>query len=364
MPASVVEYLLSNKPTISKIIDITQQDLTVNPNGVLERFFPLKSYQLLDMVIANISKSKPTVGNIIARGQEIPISSDRATLSVRNLADFKVGKQYMWTEEDFMLMEKMRLYADSSLASEIEDYIFGKVAELVPAIIQRLTSLVFKIITTGSCDFTDPITGVKVNFAYDNTSPTLLLSALTSTARWNQPSTSNALQNLQDHVRAYYDLFNSYPSAIMMRQANLDQIGAMLSTKTAWYQDQGTIIPSGADISTTYLREEQVISLIRSRTKNAEIIIFDTKYTEEQANGSIIEYPLLADNTYLLLEEGNVERGLLPTIESGIDGTPRAGVYTLDEVVRKVPREERSVGVANVMPIVFDARKLASRRVV
>jgi len=99
--------------------------------------------------------------------------------------------------------------------------------------------------------------------------------------------------------------------------------------------------------------------MISARLRGAKVNLFDSAYSEEDALGNVIDKYYLPANTYFFAEPGLVEKAYVPTVEK--DFAP--GVFTLAEMVSKLPRVERVAAVANVIPFVTDARKLASRQV-
>lgn len=347
---------------ISVIVDQTFFRL-MEPTTAIDNYFPITNYLSRKLLLMQFKANKPVIASIIAEEQEIPRMRSRAEITEQLMTNLKLGKQYVFKDKDYELMKEMELYmaARGPLASQLVDKmkeaLFGTIADLTPSIVERMMQMVFQVATTGACQFTDPLTGARVDLSYP-TSPTLMLPALTGAARWSQPTTADPLRNLEDHAEAYYQLFGMFPEALILRRNTLRQVANANATKIAMLRRMGADSTT-PDVTGVYLGDPQTIDLIIERTKVTEVVIFDSQYSEEAADGSVTDKYFLPDDTYTFAARNNIEGAMVPTVEK--DFAP--GLYVAGRQINDAPRIERVAAVGNGLPFVRDSRKLAARKV-
>ena len=362
---SITDFLNQQTRTINRIVDETFWRLTES-QSVLDGLIPTTSYLTRELFLLKYQHSRPTIGNVYAEEQEIYNSRTRLTLNTELISNCKIGKQYTWKGMDFVEMDRLQNVAFNSydgadaVRLAIENYFFGRAADLIPAIDSRALLMAINVLLNGSSTFTDPLTNAQYSLTYANTSPALLLPALAGTARWTQPTTATALTDLENHGQAYYNRFGYFPRTLVMRYQMLRDIANQDATRTAIAQLRGFPVASGAPAPAYYYVDDQAVTdLITTRLRGASIVLMDQAYSEEDALGNVVDKYFLPANTYFFTEPGLVEKAYVPTVEK--DFAP--GVFTLAEVVSRLPRVERVAAVANVIPFVTDPRKLASRQV-
>jgi hypothetical protein len=349
-----------SKTQAARIIDETFHKLML-ASADLDRQMPATSYADSDLLIMRMDKSRPTIASLVAPEAEIPIQRARVQLSSERMGELKVGKQIVWKENDYKMLRKI---SQSDMPQEvrqaIERNIFQVGADMIPSIYEKATMLAIKIATTGQCIFTDPLTGIRVELSYsDLINAALMLPALTGAARWTQAATANALTDLETHARAFYDLFGYYLPEITMRDRTIQDMKAQTSVRRALLARRGaTQIDAGA-IADIYLEDMEVVDLIKQRTKCTTVTIVDSMYSEEQADGSVVDKYFLDDNTYYFSEPRFIERAFVPTVEKNF----APGIYTKTREINDAPRIERTVAVGAFVPFASDARKLAARKV-
>jgi|GEM_PF-1452553 len=362
---SITDFLNQQTRTINRIVDETFWRLTESQDG-LNGLIPTTSYLTRELFLLKQQHSKPTIANVYAEEQEIFNSRTRLTLNTELISNCKIGKQYTWKGMDFVEMDRLQNVTFNSydgadaVRLAIENYFFGRAADLVPAIDSRALLMAINVLITGSGTFTDPLTNAQYSLTYANTSPALMLPALAGTARWTQPTTATALIDLENHGQAYYNRFGYFPKTLVMRYQMLRDIANQDATRTAIAQLRGFPIATGAAAPAYYYVEDAIVTdLITTRLRGASIILFDAGFSEEDALGNIVDKYYIPANTYFFLEPDLCERAYVPTVEK--DFAP--GVFTLAEMVSRLPRVERVAAVANVIPFITDARKIASRQV-
>jgi hypothetical protein len=361
--ASIANFLNRNTRTVTAIVDQTFARL-LEPITVLDRYMPTKNYISRKLLLLKFKGHRPTIASVVAEEQEIPPSRPRATLDEDLLGNLKLGKKLVFKARDFEMMNELMRYSleagplAEQMTQEIKKYFFGLVADLVPPLIEKHTVLTMQIATTGTCTFIDPLTGARVELTYPNTIATNLPAALAGNNRWSQPATATPLANLQKHATDYYTNLVQWPYAVMLHFDTLRQIAETNEAKVAYLSTVGATT-GPADTSGVYLKDEQVIDMIRARTRCQTVEIFDAQYSEEQENGDVIDKFFLPDNYYLFARENYMERALVPTVEKDF----QPGVFLHSKIIEEAPRQERSVAVANGIPLVADERYIAARKV-
>lgn len=349
------------KSQAARIIDETFHKLMLG-TADLDRQMPATSYADSDLLIMRMDKSKPTIASLVAPEAEIPVQRNRMQLSSERMGELKVGKQIVWKENDYKMLRKLGMSdVSQEVRRAIETTIFQVGADMIPSLYEKATMLAIKIATSGQCVFTDPLTGVEVELSYsDLTDAALMPAALTGNARWNQPATATALTNLETHARAFYDKFGYYLPEITMRDHSLQDMKAQTSVRRALLARRGATQIDTDVINDLYLEDAEVIELIKQRTKATTVTIVDSMYSEEQADGSVVDKYFLDDNTYYFSEPRFIERAFVPTVEKNF----APGIYTRTREINDAPRVERTVAVGAFVPFAADARKLAARKVV
>lgn len=358
---SLIDFFNRQKRDVDKIVDITFWRLLMSEDPI-NQIMPIKNYPMRDLLMMKFSHSKPTIASIIAEDQEVPISRARMLLTEELLSDCKLGKAFGFTDKHYEMMAKFDMYLATNniaLSDAIKQYFFGIIASVAPAIVGRMTQMMFSVITTGQCVFTDPITLARVNLVYPGVDTDLMPIALTGAALWSAPTTATGLADLRTLARLYYDKFGKYPDNLIIRQQQIRQLSEMTSTKQAFsIRNSGTNASAGDLIALT-LEDEAVITLIKQFTNVQNVEMFDAQYSSESTTGVITDSYYLPDGYIVYLDNGIVERAMVPTVEK--DFAP--GIFTLAERKSEIPRRDQIAGVGNGIPACFDDRKLCARKV-
>jgi hypothetical protein len=363
MDVSIANYINRNTRTIAQIVDQTFKRL-LESTTALDSVMPTTNYMDRMLLLIKYKAHRPTIAQVVAEEQEIPPTRPRATLDEQTLGNLKLGKKLVWKARDYELMDRlMNLAAQSGprgsqMEMEIKRIFFGQIADLVPAITEALTVRAIEIATTGSSIFTDPLTGARVNIAY-TVDPSLVLTAQPAAARrWTTPATCTPLADLESHSLAYYNLLVEWPQKIFLHFNTLRDVANSVEAKTAYLRTMGADA-AAPDTGGVYLKDEQVIDLIKTRCRCQSVELFDAQYSEETEGGDPVDRFFLPENTYFFAKDGYMERAFVPTVEK--DFAP--GIFQHTKVVEEAPRQERSVAVANCIPFVADERYIAARRV-
>lgn len=369
---SIVEYIERKKRSIDKIVDQTFFRLKESTESV-NAYHPITSYSDSQLLSLRFTRHAPTLAPVIAPGQDIPPSRPQMTLNEDQFTSMKIGKSIVWKEKDFELMRKMQMMlsaggpANSEAAQALENYYFGQIADLVPAIYNTTLKNSFRVALTGACTYQDPLSKYQVALDYTSgLNANQFPAALTSTARWNQPTQAacTPLANIETHATNMYNLVGMWPN-IRMRWTVLRYIADSNEAKIAWMRKTGNSTSGTPDVTGMYLSDEQTISMVAERLRGGSVTVFDAMYSEEAADGVVTDKYYISDSVnssdYYILEYPNyIERAFVPTVEK--DFAP--GVYTISERTSYAPRVERSVAVAANVVACFDPRLLAARKVV
>lgn len=365
MPLSFVEFFEgthygNNQRQSNVIVDETFFRL-MEGTSTIERLIPATSYVNSKILLSRMSYSRPTIASIVAPEQEIPNQSSRMTLDSERIGKLKIAKQRIWKENDYeMLRELDSLPASSEIAMAIKKHFLGTPAELTDSIYEKSIMLAIKIAITGECIFEDPLTGAEVELSYnDRTFADLMPAPLTGTNVWTDTANAQGLVDLELHARAHFDRFGMYASDLTMREPMIRMLKFQDSVKVAALARRGASQRDAEIVESLYLADQEVIDLIKDRTKAQNVETFDAMYSEEQADGAVIDRYYLDDNYYFFSMPGNIERAFIPTVERNF----QAGIYTRTKEISDAPKIERTVGVGNCAPFCRDARKLAARRV-
>ena len=363
MALSIVDFFEREDRTVAKLVDETFWRLMEGSSDI-DRQMPAKAYASAKMLLMKMKRGRPTIASIVAPEQEIPTTRMRMDLSEEYINKLKVGKQVVWTENYYELLHDLEKYSqqagNSEIITAIKNNFFMTGVDMIPQLYEKVSVLAMSLITTGACDFTDPLSGFRYTLSYaDKIVPALMPAALTTTARWTQPATANGLQNLYDHAKVYYDNFGMWPTEITMRWQTIRDLGNQVSTKQAALSKRGATGVLPADTDALWLEDEEIIALIKTRAKVSTVTIMDSMYSEEQADGSIVDRYFLPDNCYYFSFNGIIERATVPTVEKNF----QAGVYVKTKELDDAPKRERTVAVAAFCPFAPDPRKLAARKV-
>ena len=368
--ASIYEFLerRENKDVWREQVDQTDWRL-LNPvdRSRLDRLIPATSYPSRSILLNRMVTHRPTLATIIAEDAEVPPSRPQMILNEELLGNCKIGKKYAWNERDQkQLLELQQGNLPQATKIAIENYFFGNIAGLVPAIYDKSMVMAMAIALTGSADFTDPISKAKFKISYSLTSGHVPAD-LAGAALWSAPTTCTPLTNLSDHAEVVYNTLGKFPDSVMMRRVQLRQVAASNEAKVAWLAKYGGSGSTAQDITGIFLTDKMVMELIGERVNPfgmAEVIINDAKYSEELANGTISDKNFMANGAlngyYTFGWDGYIERGFVPTIENRL----AQGIYVVNgQKTDDVPHRYWTTAAANFVPVVRDPRYIASRKV-
>jgi hypothetical protein len=366
--ASVVDFLNSNPKEVTRIVDTTFFALTEDYSSVWADLCPLKDYLDAQLLILKFNRSKPTIGSIVGADTELPIHKAKATITEELLAETRIGKQFVFRNAHFKAMQKLEQMMNQRnvpavLVQQLQEVIFGFASDLSPALVEKMYLLCVKILTTGNVSYTDPLTDIKFDINYPDAITSgvnqLLYTNVPLVADdWSTAATANGLLELELHASNWRKNFGYFPINMYLRYELLLDLKQQTTTKFAAASSRG-YVPVGGDVSGVFVDIDELIELIKMRTKVKEVIIFDAQYSEENASGVVTDYYFMPANTYMFAEPGNCESATVPTPEKEFE----PGVFVVAERTNTLPRVERLGGLISGIPAVYDPRKIAAKRV-
>lgn len=379
MAGEILEYL--NRQDIANsvrvLVDQTNY-LLMNDEAipVLDRVIAPKFYADTNLLLNRIKHHRPTVGTLVSKDAEIPPSRPRMTLTEDVLKDSRIGKKLQYGSETLAMLRKLNMMSGTNAiayAEVVKEHFFGEISGLVPAIQDKSRLLSTQIALTGSCNFSDPISKVQFSVSY-TTVASHMPNALTTTARWNQPTTCTPLANLNVHAETVYydpaggnDNLGRFPDYVFMNRLNMRRVADSNEGKIAFLTKFGGNGSTSQDLTGVYVTDEAIKAIIGERVnprRPATVVEIDAMISEEQADGTITDKFLMDVNGstdyYFFAWDGYIERAFVPCEE---DGT--SGIFIVSgELTNDIPFKTWTTAVANYMPIVLDPRQICARKVV
>jgi hypothetical protein len=366
--ASILDFYTDNTDNISRIVDTTYSLLLRDQTSELATIAPVVDYLDPGLLIMKFNHSKPTIASLVGNEQELPVQRTRVTLSEDLLQEARIGKQYVFKNEDFKAMRKLEMaMRDRNLSgpmiTEFKNLFFGYAGDLPTSIIEKLTLILMSVLCTGGVDYDDPLTKAKFNLSYPDivtsgvnqlmfTAPPLVADS------WDTPATAAGLLQLELHARAWNLTFGSWPQRLVMRSSLFLSLLTQTSTRQAIASTRAFTATAG-DLASLYVPDSELINQLKLRTKVTEVILLDAMYSVESSAGIVSDLFFMPSNSYFFSESGNAQRAFVPTPEKDF----AAGIYVNWKQLDDAPRKERIVGVGAGIPAIFDSRKLAARRV-
>ena len=372
MADNFLEFYTRNTRRVSAVVDQTEFELRENM-GPIEALSPVQNYDAAELLLLKTT-GDITVASLVAPDQELPNDQGQMTLKEEILSRLLIGKQHVFLDKEYEMLEKMRTYMASggangrAIVQATEKYLLGLAADMPVAIDFKMLILMFQVWTTGACDYTDPLTGHRVKLNYGDIVSALFPNALTGTARWQDAANADGLSNFESIGEAWRGVHGSKPRIVLAHYADLRNLADQDSTKNAFAAMAGTdstlagslYIPCNYNPQTLELESGPLLEMIRARSGVERVLVCDRKYTETLKDGTKNTDFFLPESTIAFLDPaGMYERARVPFKENKW----RPGVYVLSEEVQKLPLRERIAGMTAGMPFVKDGRYLCAQKI-
>lgn len=377
------EFLQSKQ--VDVIVDDTLSDLR-RREKILDAYMPLKMYDSRNFLGLLTNKVNP-IASVIAYGAEIPLTSFGGIRKVTaELCKIALARAYdeniQWMMYDAMKLANVQnlkvqntANSDGSVIRGVDNdlaaHIFGSIEDMVKAVVDRIDSMAWQVVQTGSVDIDDQRTGVRFTVDYKDAGADYdhFPAALTQTGnivdpklnRWSDYEHAQGLQNLYDAVDRFNDTNGTDPEMIVMSRKLLNHLMNQKSTKDAASHVTTKVVG--------LVSPELLGELLRLRGI-PPIITMDEKYQEETPEKKIVNARFLNTDRFCFLNKNMGERAMGPVMESAnhpMVGTdvprPKSGIYTRTFEKEKSPILDVTEAIATALPIVVDPKKLFSWQV-
>lgn len=323
---------------------------------LMDEFIPLEFSDDPD-VLTYLIKQNLAIASVISVDGEV-VSTSAGSLIKLDGDFFKLAIAHNWDEKKQEQMLKFRRMLPGNISQTFIDMLFGSVADLQPRVIKLANVLTWQVLQSGQVSYTDPRTGVTAKLTYNVTNDQFP-AALTGTSKWDQYTTANGLQDIEDHLLNYYDRRGYYPDRIVMSNRLLIHLSRQESTRNrALSMGMLSNVPAAGIASAVSLETltKVIPQLAMSQT---QVEIYDAQYELETAPGQTVKGRYLNDDSYCFLT-GNMGKRLFgPTIEN--EG--KSGLFVLTEQLQSSPPRDRSYCVGKMVPFFPQPELLGGRKV-
>ncbi|MGB8698735.1 MAG: hypothetical protein WCD18_04900 [Thermosynechococcaceae cyanobacterium] len=382
---SVIELINSQMPKVTKLIDLTltRESITGEtyedgmPDSALLKLFPMVQYMDRDLALMKLRRSRPSLAYVVGTDQDIPQDREQVQLTTENVGDLKIAKSSLFTETDFNLMYRMTMLERSGpagvkAAQQIKNAFMAKTPELSQAVMNTLFFFSLRTALLGRVAYTDLRTKLPVTLTYVDQIPAGNLAATkTGNGRWSQPATANGIQDIVDHLDAYYGNIRAYPPFIGMGAREWVSLRNQNTTREVVLRGRGVITELGAvDAAAlgnapppTLQEVSDEISRRLSRSDGTpgrvSLLVTDANYYSRDEAGVTTPGLYFPAGYYGFLWPGMVEQAILPNATNDFNG----GLAPTTRVIETDPRRERFSVSGVCVPLVADPRRIASRNV-
>lgn len=352
--------------------------------ALLDEYMPIKMYDSREFMGYVMEKIR-TVASVIAYGAEVPTASSLGKFTKLTGELFKAGLSFDYPEErQWAMKAAMELAAIKNIAvqnemmkggevvrgtnSTLAEYLFGTVADMARALMDLLYLLSWQSVSFGVANYQDPRTNAALQLDYRDPNATYGYAPygkqahfppdLTATPdAWDQYSTANGLQVLENDIEIFIDDVGKPPDAIGMSRSLRRHLMNQESTRRAFAAVSNTA--ANVVVNNVGLVGQEMLMGLMDRRDLPPIRIMDEMYDVEDEAKNITRRRFLNQDRYVFLTKGMGEQAMGPTLESG-DDTP--GAYVATREVSKFPPRDATQGVATMLPVIPNPKLLFARR--
>lgn len=319
----------------------------------IDKIMPAIEEKGFDVVAARFKKNM-SIASIVANNQPIPMTGTGSLEeAISNL--FKIAIGHSFNEDDRIKFAQMR--QAGRIPPSIVEGLFKNVDDLQPKVMRTAIYLTFQLLRTGAVSFQDPRTGLNARMDY-NFMPSLFPPPLTGAAAWNNPTTANALEDLEEHLEIYREINGYDPDFIGMRRTNWRNVRRQETTRAALVAE---------NLANTSTQGDSAVSMaqLKKLFEQRELpqpVILDGRVQIEPQPGRFINVNLMNDNEYFFANRGMGNRVFGNTIESDKKGTNyKSGIFLDLDPHKSTDTEEKVVAIGRFVPVVDDPKTLGAR---
>lgn len=334
----------------------------LNQFNFFDTFTPVRNgndFRLLEYQI----RRNMAIGSVTATGGEVPSTSIGQLIKIEG-GMVKLTLSHVYDEQTQIRM--IELAQTQNIPKEFIKMLYGSVNDLQFKLMKLANVLTAQMMSQGRIRFVDPRTNVAVEVEQPDLYPELYPNAVTGGQSWDQYTTANGLQNLIDLNNAFYRINGFYPDENILSREDMNHL--LRQDSTAAYATSAGLINNHPTSSLPSKVTRKVLKqLIEDSTELVPIREWDAQYELEIAPGQTVRSRYIPSGRVTLGVERVGERLFAPTIESAKanGGKPKAGIYLVTEENKRVsPPQERSLGVARMIPYFPDSRKMGGQQII
>lgn len=361
------------------MVDETLQNV-MKRSRVLDAFLAPRMYDSRDFLAYVVEKISP-IASIVAYGAELPTSQVGSFKKITGDL-FKAGLSFDYPEERQWHMKEALEKASArgitvqsqvlpngavipGANSTLADYLFGTIADMARALTDLNYLLCSQAVQFGFVNYPDPRTNTVTPLDYRDADATYGYAPygkfahfppdLTATPQaWDQYTTANGLNNLEEDVEVFRDTNGYMPTAILMSHKLRLKLRNQESTKRSF----SSISNSAASVVVSNVG--QVSNLMLDRLMEdmglPPIVICDEMY--DHPSGGKMRF--FNPDRYVFLTQGMGEQAMGPTLEN--EGA--SGPFVVTREVTQFPPRDATQGVATMLPVIPNPKLLFARRAV
>lgn len=343
-------------------------------SGLIDLICPLETYDDRNFVAYIVDKIG-TIASIIAYGSEVPVTQVGRFLKMQGEL-FKGGltfdypEEKQWAMRDALQIAELRGITVQNMVgangvttpgtnNTLADYLFGTIADLTTSVITLLDYLTWQALQFGEISYTDPRSNASLSLNYKESGADYdhFPSALSGGDRWDQYTTANGLDNLEQDIETYIDTNGFRPDMIVMSRKSRRHLLNQQSTKQAY----GSINNASANVivNTIGTVSPEMLSNLLQMRDLPPIMTFDEMFHMENYNKEFSRTRFLNTNRYVFATKNMGERAMGPTLEA--DGA--TGVFVKTREVTQFPPRDASQAVATMLPVFARPKLFFSRQV-
>lgn len=357
-------------------------------NAIIAECVPIKETSSFDWK-GLLFKEEAPVATLVADDQEIPIRSFGKFEEVI-ASGFNIADSYMYDESTmkdmYKAMSDANLQGTSVMSyrdekgniskpgtnDDLAQIIFGSIATLTKGIVDKLDSLTWEALQTGSISTSSLNTNIDIkgiNYKDPNADynhfPNALVDTGNATAklnRWSDYENADGIANLYDAIDIYTDTNGFQPKYICMSRKLFNHLRSQKSTQRAVASSFNTI---------GIVSAERLLDTIKNNLIDSEIKIIEDRYQVRDVKGRVQRVRFLNEDTIVFMHPQMGQRWVAPTIDSVSNMVeegntvlrPKPGLFIKTYERQVQPKRDVTYGKMTAAPVFLEPRLFYSQKV-